>query len=180
MGTQIDIPDYAAGTWVIDTARSDVSFQIRQMGVSTIRGRFDGLEGTIVTTENPQDSSVSAVIRTASVNTKNNRRDKHLRTGDYLSVEQYPTITFTSTGLRADGDNVLVDGDLTIRAVTKQVTLNVEVNGVGVGDDGKPLTRFSASTEISRDEYGVISGLASAVISKKIEIILKIEANKQD
>ncbi|HZN19835.1 MAG TPA: YceI family protein [Micromonosporaceae bacterium] len=180
MSTQVDIPGYVAGTWVIDTARSDVSFQVRQLGVFTIGGTFDDFEGTIVTRENPRDSSVSAVIRTASVNTKNKIRDRHLRTDDFLKVEQYPTMTFASTGVRVDGDSFLVDGDLTILAVTKQVTLTVETNGFGVGHDGKPLARFSAYTEVNNREYGVIRGATAVVASNKIKVILKIEANKQD
>jgi polyisoprenoid-binding protein YceI len=180
MSTQAGITGYVAGTWAIDPARSDVSFQARQFGFSTVRGSFDDFEGTIVTAADPRDSSVNAVIRTASVSTRNDRRDKHLHTDDFLNVEQFPTITFTSTGLRADGDDVVVDGDLTVRAATKQVTLNTAVNGFGVGHDGRPVARFSAYTEIDRTEYGVTGGLARAVISTKIKIILKIEASKQD
>jgi polyisoprenoid-binding protein YceI len=180
VSTQVDIPGYVAGTWVIDAARSDVSFRAIQAGISTVRGGFDRVEGRIVTAENPRDSSVSAVIRTASVNTKNNRRDKHLHTNDFLNVEQYPTITFTSTGLRTDGDDVLLDGDLTIRAVTKRVTLKTEVDGFSVGPDGKPLARFSAHTEINGGDYGVIRGLYAAVVNKKIKVDLRIEADKQD
>lgn len=180
MSTQVDIPGYVAGTWAIDAARSDVAFEIAQAGFSTVRGSFDDFEGTIVTTAEPQDSSVSAVIRSASVNTKNKRRDKHLLTRGYLSAAQHPTITFTSTGLRADGDTILVDGDLSIRDVTKQVTLTLEINGFGAGHGGKELARFTAHTEINREEYGVIRGVASAVISKTVKIILNIEATKQD
>ncbi|HET8662644.1 MAG TPA: YceI family protein [Micromonosporaceae bacterium] len=177
---QFDIPGYVTGAWVIDTDRSDVSFEVRQMGVFTVRGSFDDIEGTIVTMENPRDSSVSAVIRTASVNTRNDRRDKHLRTGDFLDVERYPTMTFTSTGVRPNGHNVLVDGDLAIRGATKQVTLNMEVNSFGLGHDGRPLARFSARTEISRNGYGVVRGPAAAVVSKTVKIILRIEATRQD
>jgi polyisoprenoid-binding protein YceI len=180
MSTQVDIPGYVAGTWVIDTARSDVSFEIRQVGVSTVHGRFEDFEGTIVTTENPQDSSVNAVIRAASVNTKDKRRDKHIQTGGYLNVQQHPTITFTSTGLRADGDKVFMDGDLTVRDITKPVTLTVDVDGFSVGQDGKPRARFSAHTEINRNDYGVVRGVAAAVIHKKVKIFIKVEANKQD
>jgi polyisoprenoid-binding protein YceI len=180
MSTQVDIPGYVTGTWAIDTARSKASFELRQMGISTVRGGFKDFEGTIVTADNPLDSSVSAVFRTVSINTRNSRRDKHLATGEFLDVGQYPTMSFTSTGLRADGNNVLVDGDLTIRGITKQVTLNVAVNGFGAGVDGKPLARFSAHAEISHGDYGVIHGLTAAVVSKKIKVILEIEATRQD
>ncbi|GFJ76386.1 YceI family protein [Phytohabitans houttuyneae] len=103
MSMQVDIPGYVAGSWVIDAASSDVTFQIQQMGFSTVSGSFDDFEGTIVTADNPRDSSVTAVIRTASVNTRNKRRDKHLQTKGYLNTKQHPTITFASTGVREDG-----------------------------------------------------------------------------
>jgi polyisoprenoid-binding protein YceI len=177
MSTQVNVPGYVAGTWVIDPVHSGVSFQARLLGIAKVRGRFDEFEGTIVTAENLLDSSVNAVVKTASVNTKNTRRDEHLRQDDFLNVEQYPTMTFTSTGVRVDGDNFLVDGALTIRAVTKQVTLNLEVNGFG---DGKPLAEFSAYTEISRNEFGVSGGSVGPMIGKKVKITLKIVASKQD
>lgn len=176
MPTQVNIPGYVAGTWVIDTGHSDVSFQVRHLGVAKVRGRFDDFEGTIVTAENPLDSSVNAVIKTTSVNTNNQIRDENLRQDDFLNAEQYPTMTFTSTGVRADGDNFLVDGDLTIRAVTKQVTLNLELNGFGAAFDGKPLAGFSACTEISRSDFGVTGGPASAVVSDNVKITLELEA----
>lgn len=178
--TQVNVPGYVAGTWVIDTVHSDVSFQVRHFGVAKVRGSFDDFEGTIVTAENPLDSSVNAVVKTASVSTRNEDRDEHLRQDDFLNVEQYPTMTFTSTGVRVDGDSFLVDGDLTIRAVTKQVTLNLELNGIGVGFNGKPLVGFSAYTEISRNEFGVTGGPMAAVVGDKVKIILEIEAHKQD
>jgi polyisoprenoid-binding protein YceI len=180
MSTQVDIPGYVVGTWAIDTARSDVSFQIRQLGLSTVRGGFGAVEGTIVTAADPRRSSVSAVIRTASVTTDHRRRDKHLRTRDFLDVEQHATITFASTGLRTDGDAVLLDGDLTIRGITRPVTLTVTVEGFGAGRDGLPVARFSARTEVNRDDYGVIRGVASAVIDKKVTVTLAVEAVKQD
>lgn len=179
MSQQVDIPGYVAGTWVIDTVHSDVSFQARHCGVAKVRGTFDEFEGTIVTAENPLDSSVNVTIRTASVNTRNKIRDENLCSDDFLSVEHHPTITFTSTEVRADGENFLVDGDLTIRSVTKQVTLNAELNGFGVGYDGKALAGFSAYTEIDRNEFDVIGGPAGAIVSDKIKIMLEVEG-KQD
>jgi polyisoprenoid-binding protein YceI len=180
MSTQVDIPGYVAASWVIDTVHSDVSFLARHFGVAKVRGSFDDFEGAIVTAENPLDSSVNVVIRTASVNTRNTIRDEHLRQDDFLNVEQYPTMTFTSTGVRVDGDDLLIDGDLTIRAITKQVTLNVELNGFGAGYDGKPLAGFSAHAEIDRNDFGVTGGPASAMVSDKVRIVLEIEASKQD
>jgi polyisoprenoid-binding protein YceI len=179
MSTQVNIPGYVAGTWAIDTAHSDVSFRVRLLGIAKVRGTFSDVAGTIVLADNPLDSSVNAVIKTASVTTKNKRRDEHLRHDDFLNAEQYPTITFSSTGVRADGDTFLVDGDLTIRAVTKQVTLNLEPKGFSAGADGKPVARFSASTEITCTDYGVTRGKAAAFISDQDTIVLEIEARQQ-
>lgn len=177
MSKQVDIPGYVSDTWVIDTAHSDLSFQARKLGFINVRGRFEDFEGTIVTAEDPLDSTVSAFIKTASVTTKNNTRDKYLRNDDFLKVEQYPAITFNSTGVRVDGDDLFVDGDLTIRGITKQVTLSLKRNGFGL--DGKPLAEFSAHTEISRSEFGVTGGAAGVVISDKIKIIIEIKARRQ-
>jgi polyisoprenoid-binding protein YceI len=177
MSTQIDTPDYVAGTWTIDSVRSAVSFHVRVLGVFKTSGTFDDIEGTIVTTENPLDSSVIAIIRTASVNTRNKRRDKDLHKDSYLSVEQHPTMTFTSTGVRADGDHFFVDGDLTIRAVTKPVTLNLKPHGFGA--NGTALARFTAHTEIRCDEFGVPRGLPALVIGDRVAITLDVQANRQ-
>lgn len=179
MSTQVNIPGYAAGTWVIDSAHSDVSFGVRLLGIAKVRGSFQDFEGTIVLAENPLDSSVNAVIKTASVKTKNKKRDKHLHHDDFLNVEQYPTMTFTSTGIRADGDKFLVDGDLTLRAVTKKVTLNLEPKGFGAGPDGKPQASFSASTVITCTDFGVTRGKSAFAVGDKDEISLEIQAVKQ-
>lgn len=180
MSTQINIPGYVAGTWAFDTAHSEVSFQVRHLGVAKVRGTFEEYEGTIVTAENPLDSSVNVVITTSSVSTRNKKRDAALQQEDFLHVEKFPTMTFNSTGVRANGNNYLLDGDLTIRDVTRQVTLDLELNGFAVSFDGKTLAGFSASTEIERSDFGVTAGQAAAVVGEKVKIILEIEAHKQD
>jgi polyisoprenoid-binding protein YceI len=174
MATQVDIPGYVAGTWVIDAARSAVSFRIRQAGISTVRGSFGAVEGTIVTAADPRDSTVRAVIRTASIDTKNTRRDEHLRTKDYLDAEPYPTITFVSTGVRTSADGVLVDGELTIKDRTRPVTLAVTVDGFAAGQ-----VRLSATTDIDRAGFGVTCGPAGPFLGKKVAITLRIEAGRQ-
>jgi polyisoprenoid-binding protein YceI len=180
MSTQVNIPGYTAGTWAIDTAHSEVSFQVRHLGVAKVRGGFDEYEATIVTAENPLDSSVNVVIKTASVSTKHGFRDENIKSDDFLGVEKHPTINFNSTGVRVNGDDFLLDGDLTIREITKQVTLDLEVNGFAQGFDGKPVVGFSASTVINRTDFGVTGGPASAMVGDKIKIFLEIEASKQD
>ncbi|AKH82526.1 hypothetical protein AA958_10140 [Streptomyces sp. CNQ-509] len=180
MTTHADrIPAYQTGTWTIDPVHSDVSFVVRHLGVTRVRGTFDHVEGTIVTHEDPLQSEVTAVIRTTSVNTRNDMRDDHVRTADFLDVETYPEMTFKSTGIRVKDDVYLIDGDLTLRGVTRPVTLETEVGGFGPGmQEGHTVVGFSATTEINRSDFGVTGGAAGAAVSDKIKITLDIEAGR--
>src|SRR5215472_2707225 len=129
--TAVEIPGYVAGTWAIDPVHSEVSFVVRHMMVSKVRGRFDTFEGTIVTAEDPLKSSVTATVDLSSISTGAPQRDDHVRSADFFEVDKHPTMTFASTGVRADGDRFLLDGNLSIKGVTKPVTFNLEVNGIG-------------------------------------------------
>ena len=153
--TAVEIPGYVAGTWTIDPVHSEVSFVVRHMMVSKVRGRFDTFEGTIVTAPDPLQSSVTATVELSSVNTGEPNRDNHIRSADFFEVESHPHLTFRSTGVRPDGDNFLLDGDLTIRGTTKPVTLKLEVNGFGPDPFGGTRAGFSASGEINRHDFGV-------------------------
>lgn len=175
MTTQTNIPGYLAGTWSIDPVHSDASFTVRHLGISKVRGRFDSVEGTIVTAENPLESSVSATISAESINTNNKMRDDHVRSADFLDVEQFPALEFRSTALRPQGEGFLLDGELTLRGVTRPVTLELEIGGFGEGPQGK-VVGLSAATQISRADFGVTGGAAGAAVSDKIEIGLDIEA----
>ncbi|WP_037910818.1 YceI family protein [Actinacidiphila yeochonensis] len=179
MSTQVSIPGYAAGTWAIDAARSDVSFRARLLGFARVRGTFPEVEGTISLAEDPLDSSVAAVVRTASVTTANKRRDDHLRHDDFLNAEQYPTMSFASTAVRPEGDDFLVDGDLTIRATTKPVTLRLKPTGFAPGADGRQAATFSATTEIVCTDFGVTRGKSAFAVGDKVEIVLTVEAGQQ-
>lgn len=182
MSVTSTIPGYVAGTWDIDPVHSEVSFVARHMVVSKVRGRFDKFEGTLVTAEDPLQSSVEATIDVASINTNDAQRDAHVRSGDFFDVDNHPTMTFRSTGVRADGGDYLLDGELTIRGVTKPVTLTVEVNGFTPDPFGGTRTGFSATTEINRQDFGVsyngpIPGANNAMIlSDKITINIEVEA----
>ncbi len=126
--TATEIPGYVAGTWTIDPVHSEVSFVVRHMMVSKVRGRFDKFEGTIVTADEPLQSSVNATVDLSSVNTGAPDRDNHIRSADFFEVESHPTMTFRSTGLRRGGDDFLLDGELTIRGTTRPVTLKLGVS----------------------------------------------------
>jgi polyisoprenoid-binding protein YceI len=176
------VPGYVVGTWDVDTIHSEVSFVIRHMVVSKVRGRFDKFEATIITAENPLESSVEATIEAGSINTVQEQRDDHIRSADFLDAENHPNITFVSRSLRPAGEKFLLDGDLTIRGVTKPVTLEVEVNGFGPDAFGGTRAGFTATTEIDRTDFGVsyngpIPGADNAmVLSDKVALHIEIEA----
>jgi polyisoprenoid-binding protein YceI len=175
-------PGYLAGTWDADAVHSEVTFVVRHMVVSKLRGRFDKFEASIRTAEDPLQSSVKATIDAASVNTVQEQRDTHIRSADFLDADHHPSITFVSTGVRPAGDHFQIDGNLTIRGVTKPVTLEVEVNGFGPDPYGGTRAGFSATTEINRQDFGVsyngpIPGADNAmVLSDKVTIHIEIEA----
>ena len=178
----VEIPGYVTGTWTIDPVHSEVSFVVRHMMVSKVRGRFDKFEGTIQTAADPLQSAVSATVDLSSVNTGNETRDNHIRSEDFFHVEKHPVMTFRSTGVRSDGENYLLDGDLTLRDVTRPVTFRLELNGFGPDPFGGTRTGFSATTEINRNEWNVsyngpIPGASNGmVLSDKVTINLEIEA----
>jgi polyisoprenoid-binding protein YceI len=174
------IPGFVAGTWDIDASHSDVSFTVRHMMVSKVRGRFGAFSGEIVTSEDLSSSSVTATIDASTIDTNNEQRDGHIRSADFFDVENHPQWTFRSTGLRADGDDFALDGELTIKGVTRPVTLALEINGFGPDAWGGTRAGFSASTTIDRNDFGVdikmpLDG-GGVVVSDKVQISLEIEA----
>ena len=179
--TAVELPGYVAGTWTIDPVHSEVSFTVRHMMVSKVRGRFDKFEGTITTAPDPLQSSVTATVDLGSVNTGNDTRDNHIRSEDFFHAEKHPTMTFRSTGIRQDGGEFLLDGDLTLRGVTRPVTFRLEVNGFGPDPYGGTRAGFSATTEINRNDWNVsyngpIPGAGTGmVLSDKVTINLEIE-----
>ena len=180
--TAVEIPGYVAGTWEVDPVHSEVSFVVRHMMVSKVRGRFDTFEGTIVTADDPLRSSVTATVDLTSINTGQEQRDAHIRSADFFHVEEHPTMTFASTGVRpGDDGDFLLDGDLTIRGATKPVTFKLEVSGFGPDAYGGTRAGFSATTEINRMDYGVsfngpIPGVPGGVaVSEKVTITLEVE-----
>ena len=177
--TTASIPGYIAGTWDIDPVHSDVSFTVRHMMVSKVRGRFRTFSGEIVTGEDVTASSVTATIDATSIDTGEEKRDEHIRSADFFEVENHPQWTFRSTGVRADGEDLALDGELTIKGVTRPVTLELEVNGFGPDAYGGTRAGFSASTTIDRNDFGVdikmpLDG-GGVVVSDKVQINLEIQ-----
>src|SRR5260370_4615905 len=178
--TLTGIPGYVAGTWSIDPVHTEVGFAARHMMVSKVRGRFRTFSGQIVTGADPLASSVTAEIDLSSIDTGSEQRDAHIKSADFFEVETYPTMTYPSTGIRPHGDGFVVDGELTLKGVTKEVPLTLELNGFGPDPSGGTRTGLHATAEINRRDFGVNfnavleSGLA--VVSDKITIHLEIEA----
>jgi len=171
----------AVGTYDIDVSHTRLGFAVRHMAVSKVRGEFKEFSGTLELDEDPVDSKISVTMQAATVETKDANRDNHLRTNDFFDVENHPTWTFTSTAIRpVTATEWQVDGDLTIRGVTKQVTLDATLEGVVQDPYGFHRVGFSASTTINRDDFGVSFNAAletgGLVVSKKVDIDLEVEA----
>jgi polyisoprenoid-binding protein YceI len=178
--TQTSIPGYVAGTWTIDPVHSEVGFSVRHMMVSKVRGRFATFSGKLVTGENPLGSSVTAEIDLASIITGSEQRDQHIRSADFFEVETYPTMTYRSTGVRQDGGEFVIDGELTLKGVTKSVPLTLELNGFGPDPFGGTRAGFTATGELSRSDFNVSFNApmanGGAVVADKISLSLEIEA----
>ena len=172
------------GTWVLDTAHTDIAFVARHAMVTKVRGTFDEFEGSVVVDEaNPSASVAKAVIKTASVNTGNEDRDGHVRGDDFFSVEQFPEMTFESTSFDIQGNSGTVTGDLTLKGITKPVTLDVEIFGVEEDPFGNTRIGFEASTKINRKDFGVDFqaplGSGGVLVSEQITIQIDGSGIKQ-
>jgi polyisoprenoid-binding protein YceI len=176
----VEVPGLVTGTWVVDPAHSEVGFTVRHLMVSKVRGSFKVFEGTITIADNPLDSKVEAGIDASSVDTRDETRDNHLRSSDFFEVEKHPKITFVSTAVRPAGSDYVVTGDLTIHGVTHSVDLELEFNGVHPDPWGGTRAGFSATTEISRADYGIEFNIrletGGVVVGDKIKIGIEIEA----
>lgn len=153
--TAAQIPGYRVGTWNIDPTHTEVGFSVRHLAISKVKGKFERFSGTFVTAENPLDSSVEATVEVASINTNQADRDGHLRTGDFFAAEEFPEFTFKSTGVRQNGGDFAVDGDLTLRGVTKPVTFDFEFGGFGADAYGNYKAGFTAKTVVKREDFGI-------------------------
>jgi polyisoprenoid-binding protein YceI len=177
----LTLPDLTPGTWTIDTAHTEIGFTVRHMMVSKVRGRFTKFSGQLEVAEDALKSKVTAEIDADSINTNEPTRDNHLRTADFFEVEKHPTWTFTTTSITpVGGGEYTLTGDLTIKGVTRPVELSLEFNGVVKDPYGMQRAGFTATTTISRDDFGVDIKMpmdgGGVVISDKIQINLDVEA----
>lgn len=179
----LDVP--APGTYAIDPSHTDVAFVARHLMVTKVRGRFSSFEGAVTIAEAPLASSVEVDIDAASIDSRDEERDGHLRSADFLDVEQFPRLSFRSTEVRhLGGERFEVAGELTVRDVTRPVTLEMELDGV-VGDPwGGTRMAFSASTELDREDFGLTWNVAlesgGVLVGKKVRIEIEGQAVRQD
>ncbi|MEO0596561.1 MAG: YceI family protein [Chloroflexota bacterium] len=171
-------------TWQLDNAHSSADFTVRHMMVTNVRGSFGTVSGTIeFDPENPAAASVNATIDVSTINTNNADRDGHLRSGDFFDVETYPSITFKSTNVEPTGDNTAnITGDLTIRDITKPVTLEVEYLFGGTSPFGDVRAGFEARGSINREEFGLTWNQAlesgGVLVGKDVKISLDVQGVK--
>ena len=171
------------GTWQIDPAHSTIGFSAKHAMVTTVHGTFGGAEGTINVTS-PTSADVNVTIDTTTVDTGQEMRDNHLRSADFLDVENNPTITFVSTGISDIDDNEFtLEGDLTIRGTTRPVSLKAEFAGTQVDHRGSKRAGFEATTTISRKDFGLTWNAAieagGVLVSDKVTLEFEFSAIRQ-
>ncbi|MEO7125842.1 MAG: YceI family protein [Nakamurella sp.] len=179
--TNTTVAPELTGSWNADSVHSELSFKVRHMGVGKAGGTVPLKEGTLTFgAQGIIDGSVVVVADAANLETKNDQRNGHVKSDDFLDVENYPTINFRSTGVRDfDGETFELDGEITIRGITKPLTLKAEFLGAIIDASGTPRAGFAATGTLNRKEFGVkfapVFGVSNAVVSDKVELTIEAE-----
>jgi polyisoprenoid-binding protein YceI len=171
------------GTWVIDPTHTTIGFSARHAMVAKVRGQFNEFAGSLTLDgSNPAASSAQLTVETGSIDTRNPDRDGHLKSADFLDVESFPNLTFTSTSVSGNGESFVVTGDITIHGVTKSVDVKFELLGVSTDPWGGVRIGFEGSTEISRKDFGLVWNTAletgGVLVGDTVKIELDVEAVK--
>ena len=174
----------ATTTWKIDPSHTHAEFAVRHLMISTVKGRFAEVQGTVRTDEsNPAASQVDVTIGVSSIDTREPQRDAHLRSADFFDADNFPQITFRSTRVDGRGDSFKLTGDLTIRGTTREVVLDVTTEGRGKDPWGGERAGFSASTRIKRSEFGLtwnqLLEAGGVAVSDDVKISIDVELVKQ-
>lgn len=168
-----------AGRYEVDASHTEVTAIARHLMFTKVRARFTGVSGSVQIAEDPQQSSVRVEIDLATVDSRDAGRDEHLRSADFFDVEQHPTMTFASTGVRREGDAWKLDGDLTVRGTTRPVTLDVEYLGAVTDPWGGQRVAFTATGEVDREDFGLTWNVAletgGVLVGKSIRIEIDTE-----
>ncbi len=172
------------GKWKVDPVHSSVEFQVKHLGIATVKGQFKEFEGTLEV--GPDGAVAYGTVKTASVDTREPQRDDHLRSADFFEVDKYPEIGFRSTAIRPTGeDEFEIDADLSIHGVTRPVTLKATLEGYEPEDhQGNTRVGISASTQINRSDFemrfNAALGSGNMVVSDKVKIVVDVSAVKAD
>jgi polyisoprenoid-binding protein YceI len=174
----------ASTTWKIDPVHSSVEFAVKHLMFTTVKGRFADVEGTITIVANdPSRSSVSTIIKAASIDTRTGQRDDHLRSADFLHAEQFPELTFRSTRISGDTGSFTVAGELTIRGVTREIVLDATEEGAGKDPWGGERIGFSAKTKLDRRDFGLVWNQAiesgGVVVGNEVKVSIEVQAVRQ-
>ena len=182
MTTATATSQLSTGTWAIDSVHSSIAFSVRHLMVSKVRGHFNEFSGAVAIAADGTPS-VNAEIAVGSIDTRNEQRDAHLKSPDYFDAETYPTATFVSTGVRENGVGYVLDGEFTLKGVTKPVSLDLEFNGVNPGMGHGQVAGFTASVVLNRKDFGIDIDMpletGGVVVGDKVTITLEIEALKK-
>lgn len=175
--------NFKMAKWTVDQSHSSVGFEVKHMMVSKVKGQFESYTAEVEAADLTDLTSASIAFKldVASINTRNDDRDNHLRSADFFDVENNPTIEFASSSITKDRDNYRVTGDLTIKEVTKPVTFSVEFNGKGTNPWGVEVYGFEAEAKINREEFGLTWNAAletgGVLVGKDIKINVELEVN---
>jgi polyisoprenoid-binding protein YceI len=172
----------SAGTWAIDPVHSSIEFSVRHLMVSKVRGHFNTFSGAIVVGEDGS-ASVTAEVAVDSIDTRNEQRDAHIKSADFFDADKHPTATFASTGVRADGGKYVLEGDFTLKGVTKPIGIDVEFEGVNPGMGHGEVAGFTGTVVLNRKDFGIDIDMpletGGTVVGDKVTVTLEIEALKQ-
>jgi len=170
---------FKPGKYEIDTAHSTVGFEVQHLVISSVEGKFNTFNGTIDLADKLEKSKVEVTIDTKSIDTGNNKRDDHLRSADFFDANKIPTMTFKSTSVKGTLDNLEITGNLTMKGVTKKVTLKGKYLGAVKDGYGNEKVAFVAETELNRKDFGLNWNSmveAGPVVGDKVNVRLKIQA----
>ena len=177
-----DLKALTPGTWTVDASHSNVGFTARHLMVAKVRGKFTDFTGTIEVAADPLKSTLNATVEAKSIDTGDDGRDAHLRSGDFFDVDNHKQWTLVSTGIAAVGSDYVLHTNLTIKGVTKPIDFVLEFEGVVQDPWGNTKAGFTAEAEINRKEFGLEWNVAleagGVVVGEKVKIVLEIEALK--
>lgn len=177
-----DLSSLTPGTWNVDPAHSALNFSVKHLMVSKVRGKFSAFSGTATIDADPLKSSVQATAEVSSLDTGDEGRDAHVKSGDFFDIDNHPTIEFTSTKIERDGSDFALFANLTIKGTTKNVKFDLEFDGVATDPWGNTKAGFSAEAEINRKDFGIEWNAAletgGVLVGEKVKIQLDIQLVK--